>query len=335
MTERSINFERPRRMRCGSCSHEWFVTADWLDRFNRALIACPVCNTDCRGEDRPDFCVDPEDPTHNDSAVRSFYWYHSSTHENWPDSNFDPAAHLTEDTKRRMEGIGSGVGAIERWAERQKAKALHVGTYEAAIESMFRRMEDQGDSSGQYYLYRVELEPNCVIEPGVHKEPTNWVGDAYLAEVCAPGSSVLRYVNVHEDQSSVSLAIEPRAVRAIQRTPLPLAVDGSDPWILDASQRLVAAASKTSPESKTEREPWMHQQISALSLEARKLESVIAERLPSTLKERFNVGFDEEAFEEAPGAYPMKLVGMEHLVTSAQATLAALDAQPWRLVQLV
>ncbi|HET7477105.1 MAG TPA: hypothetical protein VFJ97_13920 [Dermatophilaceae bacterium] len=141
MIERSINFERPRRLRCRSCRHKWLVTAEWLDRFNQALVACPVCNTDCRGEDRPDFCADPEDPVHNDSAVRGFHWYHSSTHENWPDSNFDPAARLTADTNRRMEAMGSGVGAVERWAERQKAKALHVGTYEAAIENMFRRME--------------------------------------------------------------------------------------------------------------------------------------------------------------------------------------------------
>lgn len=330
--ERPINFERPRWMRCGSCRYEWLVTAEWLDRFNQALVACTVCNTDCRGEDRPDFCADPEDPVHNDSAVRSFYWYHSSTHENWPDSNFDPAARLTEDAKRRMEATGSGVGAVQRWAERQKAKALHVGTYEAAIESMFRRMSDQGGSSDEFYLFRVVLDTNCVIEPGVHREPTDWVGDAYLTEVCAPGTNVLRYVNVHEDQSSVSLAIEPSAVRAVQRTPLPLAANASDAWILSATQRLVAAASKPSPESNPEHRLWMRRENSALSSEARKLESEIAARLPSMLRERFNVAFNEEAFEAAPDAFPVKLVGIAHLVTSVQATLDALDTQPWNRV---
>ena len=37
MIERPINFERPRRLRCGSCRHEWRVTPEWLDRFNQAV----------------------------------------------------------------------------------------------------------------------------------------------------------------------------------------------------------------------------------------------------------------------------------------------------------
>lgn len=319
-------------MRCGSCGEEWLASAEWLDRFNQALVACQVCGTDCRSQDRPDFCADPDDPVHDDSALTSFYWYHTSTHENWPNSDFDPAASLTEETKRRMESIGSGVGAVERWAERQKAKALHVGTYEAAIESMFRRMSDQADSSDRFYLYRVELDHHCVVEPDVHPEPTNWVGDAYLADVCAPGTSVLRYVNVHEDQSSVSLAIEPSAVRAVQMTLLPVASDSSDPWVLEATERLLVAASKLSQESKPERQSW-GRETSALSSEARVLEAEIAAGLPSPLRERFSVGFDEEAFGAAPNAYPMKLVGLKRLVTSARATLEALDAQPWRLLQ--
>ena len=100
-------------MRCGSCRHEWRVTAEWLERFNQALEVCPVCGTDCQGEDRPDFCAEPENPSHDDSAVRGSYWYHSSTHENWPDRKFDPAPRLTEVTKRRMESMGAGVAA---WA---------------------------------------------------------------------------------------------------------------------------------------------------------------------------------------------------------------------------
>ena len=55
----------------------------------------------------------------------------------------------------------------------------------------------------------------------------------------------------------------------------------------------------------------------------------------SDIARRFNVGFDEEAFDAAPGAFPLKLVGMVHLVTSAHATLAALDDQPWHLVPVV
>lgn len=327
MIERAINFERPRRMRCGSCRHEWLVTAQWLDRFNQAREVCPVCGTDCQGEDRPDFCADPQDPAQEDSAVREFYWYHSSTHENWPDRQFDPAGRLTDVTKRRMEAMGSGVGA---WASRQKTKALHVGTYEAAIENMLRRMDDQGSSDDQFYLYRLQLDPNCVIEPGVHKEPTNFVGDAYLAEVCAPGTNVFRYVNVHEDASSVSLAIEPDAVRAVQGIPIPLAVDATDPWVMDATARLSEATSKPAPRPKGKLQRYRFREVSALATEARRLESEIATGLPLALRERFTVGFDEAGFNAAPAVFPSKLVGLARLVTDPRAILDSLDAQPWR-----
>jgi hypothetical protein len=327
--ERAINFERRRRMRCGSCRHEWLVTAEWLARFNQALVGCPTCDTDCRGEDRPDFCEDPDEPMRDDAAVRDVYWYHSSTHENWPDPDFNPAAELTDETRQWMEAA-CGRGAVERWAARQKAKALHVGTYEAAIESMFRRMRDQADSRSQFYLYRVELEPDCVIELGVHKEPTNWVGDAYLSEVCSAGATVFRYLNVHEDKSNVSLAIEAHAIRAVQRIAIPLEIDRSNPWIAEATQRLLAAASKPSPAPAPGFRPWLVRAQSALRTEAIALGSEIAESLPSGVMDRFSLELDESAFATAPDAFPSKLVGMARLVTHPEDALRELDAQPWR-----
>jgi len=330
--ERAINFERPRRMRCGSCRHEWHVTAEWLDRFNQALEGCPACDTDCQGEDRPDFCADPEDPSLDDAATRKFSWYHSSTHQSWPNRNFDPAALLTDVTKRRMEAMCSGV---EAWASRQKTKALHVGTYEAAIENMFRRMDDQDSFDDQFYLYRVQLDPNCVIEPGVHQEPTNFVGDAYLAEVCAPGTNVLRYVNVHEDPSSVSLAIEPSAIRAVQGIPIPLAVDATDSWVLDATARLWEATSKPAPQPTGKLERFQFREVTVLATEARRLETEIAAGLPLALRERFTTRFDEAGFDTAPTAFPTKLVGLATLATAPRAVLDALDAQPWRVLPAI
>lgn len=231
-------------MRCGSCGHKWHVTAEWIARFNQALETCPACGTDCQGEDRPEFCVVPDEPLHNDGVTREHYWYHSSTHSNWPDKDFDPAAELTEITIRRM---GATSGAVESWADRQKSKALHLGSYEAAIENMFRRMRDQGDDGAQFYLYRVQLTRDCVIEPGIQREPTNWIGDANLADVCRPGVQVLRYVNVHEDPSSVSLAIELNAIHGVQGIAIPLQVEASDTRIVEAVARLRNAASEPTP----------------------------------------------------------------------------------------
>lgn len=317
-------------MRCGACSHEWLVTAEWLDRFNQALEACPDCGTDCQGEDRPDFCASGEDPSQDDSTVRDLYWYHSSTHGNWPDSNLDPAAHLTEVTKRRMEAMGSGPGAVERWALRQKAKALHVGTYEAAIENMLRRMNDQDSFADQFFLYRITLSPDCVVEAAVHKEPTNFVGDAYLAEVCGPGVNVFRYVNVHEDPSGVSLAIDLAALHAVQGVRIPLPVDTTDAWVLNATARLLDAALRPPLPPKGKLQHLRYKTHSALAAEAGKLEQEIAAKLPLRFRRRFNAGFDEAGFAEDPGAFPAKLAGLGRLVTEPESVLEALSSQPWR-----
>ena len=317
-------------MRCGSCAHEWPVTAEWIDRFNQALETCPACGTDCQGEDRPDFCVAPDEPLHNDDVTREHYWYHSSTHSNWPDKDFDPAVGLTDVTKRRMEAASGTRGAVERWASRQKSKALHLGSYEAAVENMFRRMRNQGDDGTQFYLYRVHLTRDCLIEPGIHPEPTNWLGDADLAEVCRPDVQVLRYVNVHEDPSSVSIAIALNAIHAVQGMAIPLQVDKSDTRIVEAIARLRKAASETPPPpgEKPERLRW--QLPSPLTSEARRLETEIAAGLSPALKDTFSVEFNETDFGSNPALFPAKLIGLAHLVTDTQAILRALDAQPWR-----
>lgn len=316
-------------MRCGSCRHEWLAAAEWLIRFNQALVGCPNCDTDCRGEDRPDFCADPDEPMRDDAALRNVYWYHSSTHENWPDREFNPAAVLTDVARERLEAA-SGRGAVERWAARQKAKALHVGTYEAAIENMFRRMRDQADSQSQFYLYRIELESDCAIEPGVHKEPTNWFGDANLNEVCSSEAVVFRYLNIHEDKGSVSLAIGAQAIRAVQRTAIPLPIDRTSPWVVEATQRLTAAASKPSPEASPGLGPWTVRASSVLHAEAIALGSEIAESLPSGIRDRFRFELDEAAFVSFPDAFPSSLVALARLVTDPLVVLRELDAQPWR-----
>jgi hypothetical protein len=313
-------------MRCGSCRHEWLVTAEWLERFDQALVGCPNCGTDCQGEDHPYFCVGPDEPLHDDAAVRDVYWYHTSKEPNWPDPDFDPTADFTDEMKRRMEAM-CGTGAVERFSLRHKAKALHIGTYEAAVESMFRRMRDQGDAHSQFFLYRIELQPACVIEPGVHKEPTDWVGDAYLSE----GTTVLRYVNVHEDKSSVSLAIAPQAMRAVQRITIPLAIDRSHPWIVEATQRLLEAASKRSAKGRLKLSLPMAQAPSALRAEAVALESDIVESLPFGMREIFNLEFEEAGHEACPDWFPSKLLALAGLVTDPPASLRELDAQAWQM----
>jgi len=330
--ERAVDFDRRRHMRCGTCQHEWDVTDEWVDRFHQGFEQCPGCGTDCQSEDRPDFWTVQDDPAHDDSTVIETYWYHTSTHSTWPDRSFDPSAGLTDVTKQRMQQIGDGE-ALERWAKGQRTKALHVGTYESAIENMFRRMRDQGGSGDQFYLYRVRLSRDAVIEPGVHREPTNWVGDAQLSEVSAtPGVNTFRYVNTHEDPSSVSLAVTFQAIEAVQGIPVPLPVDPADPWVTAATARLIEAPTLPSPEPKTALEKFRGRMPSALSNDARRVEREVADTLPLRIRDRFYMRFDEGSLTTSPRSFPLKLAGLAQLVHDPAAALRLLDLESWRTV---
>ncbi|NLA28759.1 MAG: hypothetical protein GX875_03775 [Propionibacterium sp.] len=85
---------------------------------------------------------------------------------------FDPAKGLTDLARRRM----GGEARVQAWADRHRNKALHVGTYGAAIHNMFRRCADQGDQGEQFYLNRVFLKPSAVVDEGWLTDPSNFVG---------------------------------------------------------------------------------------------------------------------------------------------------------------
>lgn len=100
-----------------------------------------MCETDCQGEDRPRFHAEPSDAAHNDGVVRELYWYHSSTHANWPNRSFDSLAELTDETKQRMNRM-LPPGGLDRWAKKQKSKALHVaGRHSSRASCAVRRWE--------------------------------------------------------------------------------------------------------------------------------------------------------------------------------------------------
>lgn len=141
--ERRIDFWRERQMLCGRCDHRWRVDLDWIDRWEQAREACPGCGMACEHEDSPRVTLDSGDPALDDDTVAQFFWYHTSTQPDWPTRNFDPAAVLTAETRRMMDGEQR----VAAWAARQRAKALHVGTYEAAVHNMLRRIRNQADRS--------------------------------------------------------------------------------------------------------------------------------------------------------------------------------------------
>ncbi|EHR61028.1 hypothetical protein [Saccharomonospora cyanea] len=84
----------------------------------------------------------------------------------------DPAVGLTAETRLRM----GGDQRVAAWTERQRAKALHAGTYEAAIHNMLWRIDGQADHNRQFYLYRVRLKPTVAVREGWVVEPGDFVG---------------------------------------------------------------------------------------------------------------------------------------------------------------
>lgn len=106
--------------------------------------------------------------------------------------------------------------------------AVHLGTYEAAIENILRRLEDQdrGDLfETRYWLHRVEIKLDCLtdLHPEVVDEFRTMFGDVELAQLHDLGARAVRYVNRHEAIGSVSLAIDAALISTVSTIELPLA----------------------------------------------------------------------------------------------------------------
>jgi hypothetical protein len=212
------------------CSCQRVVDLDWIDRWDQGLERCPGCGVTCEVESAPRVTVDPDDPAMSDGNGAQLTWYHTSTQADWPTPDFDPTAELTQETRRRMGGDHH----VARWAERQAAKALHIGTYEAAIHNMLRRIYDQADHGSQFYLYRVRLLPTVRLREGWLIDPSNFVGDVVLDEVCPPGIDVARYLNYHENPGALSLALGRAAIASTQQIAIPPLFSGDPDWIATA-----------------------------------------------------------------------------------------------------
>lgn len=305
-------------MLCGICGHRWAVDLDWIDRWEQAKEICPDCGLTCEHEDAPRVTVDPVDLAHDDAEVVRFAWYHTSTQPDWPTKSFDPAAALTPETRRMM----GGDRRVAAWSERQRAKALHVGTYEAAVHNMLRRMDDQADHGSQFYLYRVHLKPSVVVRKGWLVDPSNFVGDVLLDEVCPAGVDVARYLNYHEDPGGLSLALGRGAIAGVQEIAVPLPDAWNGDWVRDAVTDLTDASDAPVPAAG--RLSRFMRASSPRAVLSRELGAALAGRLPINLRgqfasaARFNDGDD-------PAQWARRTSALAGLVLDPARVLAALD----------
>lgn len=218
---------------CAACGTRVNIAADLYElqtsytptRAQAAFSRCGECSSEIDVTDLRPVLRNLNDIASQDDWVDRLYWYHSSTYETWPDTKAYVAAYENQIANARgLEEWSSS----ERLLARHTSMALHVGTYEAAIENMLRRLRDQDDREGQpiqYWLHRTEIH----LEPGdlasnVGEEPTDWVGNVPLSMLDDEygGARAVRYVNVNEAHGSISVAIHPAVIATVATIRIPV-----------------------------------------------------------------------------------------------------------------
>lgn len=220
LVERSITFAYDYRMRCAaghftSVSAEVFQ-AQWS--IEDGSVRCDSCERAIAVRNENIDLRDPEDPALSRENVSSLVWFHTSTHADWPPPDY------AEKVATSMAPLRA-VQPADVFAEnlhRQQSKALHVGTYESTIENMLRRKRYQGDGDSQFYLHRVALNINPDdIDPHLRHESHDEASQLTLDDL--GDWKAVRYLNVEESPGSISMAINPSVILAVQTITLPAA----------------------------------------------------------------------------------------------------------------
>lgn len=217
LTERSDGFNYEYRMRC-TCGETSALSAeDYFAEARSARMDCAHCDREIHFGPAVAALRNETDPALEDDLVSTFAWYHTSTSPDWPSPNY--AAQFDDQLKWVERDFGI---SRDSYLAQQTSKALHVGTYETAIENMLRRMDNQDDGSKQFYLYRVALRlaPGR-INPGYRDENHAVASDISVAEINEAGFDGVRYLNVHEAMGTLSLAVVPSTIAAVQCIPIP------------------------------------------------------------------------------------------------------------------
>lgn len=211
---------------CGSCKRRVLVPALEYGFESNERAPYPVCR--CGAEidvtDSTPVVSDPANEVLDASVVDQVYWYHSSPYQTWPDSSW--AAARAEEIRRVFaQSPDFAPGGVDRMIEKMTNIALHVGTYEAAIENILRRLateDHDADLLSGYTLHRVELRLAAGdVDPVLSEEMSDVTGTVSLSKLKARGARVIRYVNTREARGSISLALAPGAICRVTALPIP------------------------------------------------------------------------------------------------------------------
>lgn len=219
MREQVGNFDYGYNMYCGSCDQKTFVSAQVYHEREciDARVPCDHCSAVIHYGPYVTALRDEDDPAMDNEAVSQLVWYHTSTSYDWPSPTHSEAVRAKLANHRVIAGI-----PVEELIEHQISQAVHVGTYEAAIENMLRRMRDQDDAAKTFYLHRVTLKllPSQ-INTGYRDENHETASQLTIQEIQAEGLLAIRYLNVRESAGSLSLAVVPQAIEKGQSLRLP------------------------------------------------------------------------------------------------------------------
>jgi hypothetical protein len=175
--------------------------------------------------------------------VDGLHWYHTSPYENWPDATTRAAEFEADSADSRIPSPFTP----QQQLETHLSRALHIGTYEAAIENMLRRLRDEDRRDGgaaQYWLHRVQIHLTAGdLAPGVGEELSDFMGNVQLSMLQDHGGAgAVRYVNTNEADGSISVAIDPAVITSVASIPIPIEEIAVETTVaVEASARAAAA----------------------------------------------------------------------------------------------
>lgn len=206
---------------CGGTSH---ISADiYYAEPDQAHVPCQHCSRLIHFGPAVAALRDVDDPTLDNAQINKLAWYHTSTSSEWP-----VRSRASTDAHRAALADGAHrlhlpAEHVEHLIDRELNKALHIGTYEAAIENMLRRIRDQRDDQAAFYIHRVALKicPNR-INDGYRDENHDPAAQLTTMELRNDGLDAVRYLNVKESVGSISLAVLPETIAWVQTISLPV-----------------------------------------------------------------------------------------------------------------
>lgn len=218
--DRPVNFGSSFRMRCPNCSSINKLSAEDYVGSPESTMTCTSCADDFNFGPAVIALTDSEDPALDDAGLPKLAWYHTTTDPEWPRTK----RLLADDVLKHLrERAHWSEDQMENYRARRENQALHLGTYEAAVDSMLRRMRDEGDQDSVFYLHRVLLSPNLAIEPGWRDENNATAAKITTSDLANDGIDGIRYLNAYEAIGSLSLAVVRTAIESTQCIPLPVA----------------------------------------------------------------------------------------------------------------